>query len=85
MIILRGETYSAQHDFLQAEEHDLSEQQPLDASLEQHDFLAHAVLQSEAVPVAAHELNANAEIATADTKDSCWITFFIGLLYYFFG
>jgi hypothetical protein len=85
MILWTGYAYSEQHDFLHSEAHDLSEQQPLDASLEQHDFAAHAVLQSAAPPVAAHELSANAEIANADMKDIFWITFFIELLYCYLG
>jgi len=70
----------------QSAAHDLSEQQPLDASLEQQDLVPQAFLQAEAqLPVAAHELKAKAEIATADIKDRFWITFFINFCFCLLG
>jgi len=61
-------------------------QQPLEASLEQQDLVPQDFLQSEAPPpVAAHELKAKAEIATADIKDRFWITFFINFLFCLLG
>jgi hypothetical protein len=61
-------------------------QQPLDASLEQQDLAPQDFLQSEALPpVAAHELKAKAEIATADIKDRFWITFFINFCFCLLG
>ena len=85
MIVSRAVAYSAAHDFLQSVAQDLSAQQPFEASLEQQDFTSQDFLQSDALLVAAHELSAKAEIATADIKDNCWITFFIGLLFCILG
>ena len=85
MTVLRGLAYSGQHALLHSDAHDLSEQQPFDASLEQHFLVEQGLLQSEALPVAAHELSANAEIATADINDNCWITFFIFFVIWLVG
>ncbi len=71
---------------MQSAAHELFLQQPLEASLEQQDLVPQAFLQSEALPpVAAHELKAKAEIATADIKDRFWITFFINFLFCLLG
>ena len=71
---------------MQSAAHELFLQQPLEASLEQQDMVPQAFLQSEALPpVAAHELKAKAEIATADIKDRFWITFFINFLFCLLG
>tara|TARA_B110000285_G_scaffold48178_1_gene54394 strand:- start:1746 stop:1961 length:216 start_codon:yes stop_codon:yes gene_type:complete len=71
---------------VQSAAHELFLQQPLEASLEQQDLVPQAFLQSEALPpVAAHELKAKAEIATADIKDRFWITFFINFLFCLLG
>lgn len=71
---------------MQSAAQELFLQQPLEASLEQQDLVPQDFLQSEAPPpVAAHELKAKAEIATADIKDRFWITFFINFLFCLLG
>lgn|GEM_PF-2340316 len=71
---------------MQSAAQELFLQQPLEASLEQQDLVPQDFLQSEALPpVAAHELKAKAEIATADIKDRFWITFFINFLFCLLG
>ena len=71
---------------MQSAAQELFLQQPLDASLEQQDLAPQDFLQSEALPpVAAHELKAKAEIATADIKDRFWITFFINFCFCLLG
>ena len=71
---------------MQSAAQELFLQQPLEASLEQQDLVPQDFLQSEAPPpVAAHELKAKAEIATADIKDRFWITFFINFCFCLLG
>ena len=71
---------------MQSAAHELFLQQPLEASLEQQDLVPQDFLQSEAqLPVAAHELKAKAEIATADIKDRFWIIFFINFCFCYWG
>ena len=71
---------------MQSAAQELFLQQPLEASLEQQDLVPQDFLQSEApLPVAAHELKAKAEIATADIKDRFWITFFINFCFCLLG
>ena len=78
--------YSAQQALVQSAAQELFLQQPLEASLEQQDLVPQDFLQSEAPPpVAAHELKAKAEIATADIKDRFWITFFINFCFCLLG